>query len=185
MHSGTKARHHFPTCVYTIKEAKIPLQHPCTVLEVVIIRSKYAHFGWSLHVADLFRQIRHGNRNKTAKYVSDGVYIAGEGLQHPLGLIWPLTGTPKVLRAVVRSTIVIWKAHVMLWNILEIQTKIQIQIQTPRNEFRHNLTVKIRPAYLLRPNSKIDKKKYLTTTARHSSFDWYVIYYLIRSGSVI
>ena len=82
-----------------------------------------------------------------------------------------------------RSTIVIWKAHVMLGNIIEIQTKIQIQIQTPRHEFRHNLTVKIRPAYLLRPNSKIDKK-YLTMTARHSSFDWYVIYYLIRSGSV-
>ena len=65
MHSGTKARHHFSTCVYTNKEAKIPLQHPCTVLEVVIIRSKYAHFGcWVVpvhhraryavrHVADL------------------------------------------------------------------------------------------------------------------------------------
>ena len=51
------------------------------------------------HVADLFRQIRHGNRNKTAKYVLDRVYIAGEGLQHPLELIWPKTGTPKVLRA--------------------------------------------------------------------------------------
>ena len=83
-----------------------------------------------------------------------------------------------------RSTIVIWKAHVMFSNILEIQTKIQIQIQTPRHEFRHNLTVKIRPAYLLRPNSKIDKK-YLTMTARHSSFDRYVIYYSTRPGSVI
>ena len=62
----------------------------------------------------------------------------------------------------------------------------QIQIQTPRHEFRHNLTVKIRPAYLLRPNSKIDKKKkYLTRTARHSSFDWYVIHYSTRPESVI
>ena len=81
-----------------------------------------------------------------------------------------------------RSAIVIWKAHVMLRNILEIQTKIQIQIQTPRHEFRHNLTVKIRPAYLLRPNSKIDKK-YLITSARHSSFDRYVIYYSTRPSS--
>ena len=48
MQSGTKAHNYFPACVYTNKEAKIPLQHPCTVLEVVIIRSKYAHFGWSL-----------------------------------------------------------------------------------------------------------------------------------------
>ena len=51
------------------------------------------------HVAVLFRLIRHGNRNKTAKHVLDRLYIAGEGLQHPLELIWPLTGTPKVLRA--------------------------------------------------------------------------------------
>ena len=80
MQSGTKAHNYFPACVYTNKEAKIPLQHPCTVLEVVIIRSKYAHFGWSLHVADLFRQIRHGNRNKTAKYVFKRLYFVGEGL---------------------------------------------------------------------------------------------------------
>ena len=32
------------------------------------------------HVADLFRQIRHGNRNKTAKYVFKGLYFVGEGL---------------------------------------------------------------------------------------------------------
>ena len=87
MHSGTKARHHFSTCVYTNKEAKIPLQYPCTVLEVVIIKQNMLILGGPCspqgqvrHVADLFRQIRHGNRNKTAKYVLNRLYFVGGGL---------------------------------------------------------------------------------------------------------
>ena len=51
------------------------------------------------HVADLFRQIWHGNRNKTAKYVLDRVYIAGERLQHPLELIWPRCSTVELAGA--------------------------------------------------------------------------------------
>ena len=39
------------------------------------------------HVADLFRQIRHGNRNKTAKYVLDRVFFAGEALSINYGTV--------------------------------------------------------------------------------------------------
>ena len=46
---------------------------------MLILGGPCAPQGQVRHVADLFRQIRHGNRNKTAKCVLNRLYFVGGG----------------------------------------------------------------------------------------------------------